>query len=52
MIFSFTYIPHGGSGIPSLTEAALMEYDVARLEWLAERLDEQRALEAAAMRRK
>lgn len=52
MIFSFMYVPHGGSGIPALTEAVLMEYDVERIQWLADRVDAQRALEAAAMRRK
>jgi len=52
MIFSFTYQPSGGSGIPSLTEKELMEYDVGRLEWLAERLDAQRAREADAARKK
>lgn len=50
--FALRYVPHGGSGIPSLTEAELMEYDVERLEWLHNRIETQREAEAAAMKRK
>lgn len=46
------YVPHGGSGIPGLSQSDLMEYDVQRIEWLGDRLNDQRRAEAAAMRKK
>ncbi len=52
MIFSLLYVPHGGSGIPGLTLPALLELDLGTVEWLVDRLDEQRAKEAAALRGK
>lgn len=48
--FSVGYVPYGGSGMQGLSWGAFLELDWDYVEWLVERMDEQRAKEAQAIR--
>lgn len=50
MMFALLYVQHGGSGIPGLQYDHILELSLDEVEWYVERLEAQRAREAAAIR--
>ncbi len=50
MVFGMLYTQHGGSGLTGLRYPDLLELSLDEVEWYADRLQAQRAREAAAIR--